>query len=438
MLTLAALAAAGMAAAQEYRSPEQTSIGKEPPRTSFAVYASAGEADEGSLGSSQYLRPIDSWTERTGERGREFSARFAVPFAWLNRQTLLHIEWAPTAYEIRLNGQVVGYNQNGRNPADFNLTRKTREGANELVITLLSDPAGAPLESFASGREPLAPGKCYVFSQPTIRIRDLYTRTVREGRSYNGEIGVIVKTEALNPKKAKIHYELLAAPGVVAASGSREITLDMRGEDTVRFSVPVPDSMLWSARLPRRYTLRLKTQTEGRYTEYLAQQVGFRTVASTGEVLTINDIPTRLQAVPTLGDTLSVTRLRDWKKAGYNLILLPPGGVPRALYDLCDREGFYVVEQAPISTRSSGDSRRRGGNPSNDPRWLPAYLSRIEESYHTAQLHPCVIGFSIADDSANGINLYEGYLRLKTIEKERPVIYPDAAGEWNSDPFPLP
>lgn len=438
MLTLAALASAWLAAAQEYPSPEQTSIGKEPPRTSFAVYASAEEADAGSFESSQYLRPIDTWTEQPSPRGREFSARISVPFAWLNRQTLLHMEWVPTAYEIRLNGEVVGYSQNGRNPADFNLTRKAREGANELVITLLSDPTGAPLESFATGKEPLAPGKCYLFSQPTIRIRDLYTRTVREGRNYNGEIGVVVKTEALNPKKAKIHYELLAAPGIVAASGNREITLDMRGEDTIRFVVPIPDSMLWDARLPRRYTLRLKTQTEGRYTEYLSQQVGFRTVASSSDALTINDIPTQIRAVPALGDTLSVSRLRDWKKAGYNLILLPPGGVPRALYDLCDREGFYVVEQAPISTRNSGGSRRRGGNPSNDPRWLRAYLARIEESYHTAQIHPCVIGFSIADDSANGINLYEGYLRLKAIEKERPVIYPDAAGEWNSDPFPLP
>ncbi|MDE5707440.1 MAG: hypothetical protein K2H69_04665, partial [Alistipes sp.] len=369
---------------------------------------------------------------------REFSARFSAPFAWLNRQTLLHIEWAPAAYEIRLNGQVVGYSQNGRNPADFNLTRKMREGSNELVVALLTDSPAAALESFATGREPLAPGTCYVFSQPTIRIRDLFTRTVREGERWNAEIGVIVKTDALNPKKAKIHYELLAGPETVAASGNREITLDMRGEDTLRFIVPIPDSMLWSARTPRCYTLRLKTQTEGRFTEHLSHRVGFRTVASSDDALTINGVPTPLRAVPALGDTLSVKRLRDWREAGYNLILLPPGGVPRALYDLCDREGFYVVEQAPISTRRSGDSRRRGGNPSNDPRWLPAYLSRIEESYHTAQIHPCVIGFSIADDSANGINLYEGYLRLKAIEKERPVIYPDAAGEWNSDPFPLP
>ena len=64
-------------------------------------------------------------------------------------------------------------------------------------------------------------------------------------------------------------------------------------------------------------------------------------------------------------------------------------------------------------------------------------IARIEESYHTTKLHPCVVAFSLAEDSANGINLYEGYLHLKGLEKERPVLYPDAGGEWNSDKLRL-
>ena len=82
-------------------------------------------------------------------------------------------------------------------------------------------------------------------------------------------------------------------------------------------------------------------------------------------------------------------------------------------------------------------SRRKGGNPSNDPAWQAAYIARIEESYHTTKLHPSVVAFSLAEDSANGINLYEGYLHLKGLEKERPVLYPDAGGEWNSDKLRL-
>ena len=247
----------------------------------------------------------------------------------------------------------------------------------------------------------------------------------------------MVKTDALNPKKAKFHCELLTPQDEVVTYGSQEIELDMRREDTLRLVAQIPDTMVWSARNPILYTLRLKTQTEGRYTEYVSLKVGFRTVGNTRGQLAINGYPAALKAVPDLGTTVSPSQLLEWKEQGYNLILLPAGGVSGALYDLCDRYGFYVVEQAPINTSRSGMSRRKGGNPSNDPAWQAAYIARIEESYHTTKLHPCVVAFSLAEDSANGVNLYEGYLHLKGLEKERPVLYPDAGGEWNSDKLRL-
>lgn len=94
---------------------------------------------------------------------------------------------------------------------------------------------------------------------------------------------------------------------------------------------------------------------------------------------------------------------------------------------------MYVIVQAPIDTRSSGESRRIGGNPSNDPEWLGAYVERTADSYHASKRHPSVIAFSLATQSANGINLYESYLDMKKSGDPRPFIYPDAAGEWNSD-----
>ena len=90
-----------------------------------------------------------------------------------------------------------------------------------------------------------------------------------------------------------------------------------------------------------------------------------------------------------------------------------------------------------MDTRRSGDSRRVGGNPSNDPAWREAYAERAANSYHTTKLHPSVIAFSLATHSANGINLYESYLAMKRLHETRPFVYPEAGGEWNSDPLPL-
>ena len=80
--------------------------------------------------------------------------------------------------------------------------------------------------------------------------------------------------------------------------------------------------------------------------------------------------------------------------------------------------GMYVIPQAPIDTRSSGESRRIGGNPSNDPAWQNAYVERTEDSYHTSKRHPSVIAFSLATKSANGINLYESYLNMKKFQRD--------------------
>lgn len=387
LLTLLLLSSAWMACAQDYASPEPVEIGKELSRTTFVVYPTAEEAAAGSREASKYFTPLAEWEKTTTEAGTEFSTKFTVPFAWVNRQVLLHVEWASSAYEIRLNGKVAGYCQNGSNPADYNFTKQIREGVNNLTIKVLSNPASAVLESWTHPSEP-ALGSCYVFSQPTIRIRDLFTKTYRNGSVFNGEVGIVVKTDALNPKKAKIHYELLTPQDEVVTYGSQEIELDMRREDTLRLVAQIPDTMVWSARNPILYTLRLKTQTEGRYTEYVSLKVGFRTVGNTRGQLAINGYPAALKAVPDLGTTVSPSQLLEWKEQGYNLILLPAGGVSGALYDLCDRYGFYVVEQAPINTSRSGMSRRKGGNPSNDPAWQAAYIARIEESYHTTKLHP--------------------------------------------------
>ena len=80
-----------------------------------------------------------------------------------------------------------------------------------------------------------------------------------------------------------------------------------------------------------------------------------------------------------------------------------------------------------------GTSRKRGGNPSNNPRWRAEYIERVEQMIYTTQRHPSVIAYFLADDSANGICLYEAYLAAKKISGDRPVFYEDGNGEWNSD-----
>jgi beta-galactosidase len=91
------------------------------------------------------------------------------------------------------------------------------------------------------------------------------------------------------------------------------------------------------------------------------------------------------------------------------------------------------VAQVPVDTSRSGDSRRVGGNESNNPEWKSAFIERADATWRTTNSFACVVGYALANNSANGICLYESYLYLKSLEHKRPIIYPSAGGEWNND-----
>ena len=150
--------------------------------------------------------------------------------------------------------------------------------------------------------------------------------------------------------------------------------------------------------------------------------------------LNARPVTLRVREVPAAITENEIAALRE---QGFNTLKLLPGPVPESLLNFCDVQGLYVIAQAPIDTRRSGESRRKGGNPSNDPEWQPAYLERTENSYHTTKRHPSVVAFALATQSANGINLYESYLNMKRFGDSRPFIYPDAGGEWDSDKLAL-
>lgn len=423
--TLTFLLLAGTLRAQQYTP----SCGRELPRGRMTVTSVPFDSDEPDT-PNRYVGHIDEWTQDDNR----FTARFTVPFAWVNRQVFLHVGHASADYEVRVNGRRVAYANNGSSPVDFNLTKAVQEGANTLEIILSEPSATAAMESW---REAAAPsfGDVWLVSQPTMYIRDVLVKSWQPNAGDDflmAEVGIVVKTASLNPRASRVHYELLAPDGRSVLKGHDDMTLDMRREDTLRFLARIPDTLQWSAARPLRWTLRLTTQHEGRYDEYLEFRTGFRTVGTADGRMLLNGKPVMLRGHE-VGPGISAEEIAGLRSQGYNMLHLLPGPVPEAFYDMCDSLGVYVIATAPVDTHKSGSSRRRGGNLSNDPSWQGAFFERADDSYHTAKRHPSVIAFSLGRRSENGINLYETYLRMKRLDESRPFVYPDAAGEWNSD-----
>ncbi len=413
-------------AAQPYAPTEN----RERPRGTTIPCATAQEA-AAAADTHRYGAPVTGWAFADGR----YTASFTVPFAWSNRQVMLTVESVPADYELYVNGRLVGRSADGNTPADFNVTRHAREGRNEVEIRPSAPSQTAVLESWKRQTPAAALGAVRITSPATTGVRDVLVQTQYVGSERNeaeGEIGIVVKTYALNPRTVRIEYELLDPAGTTVASAHGDLTLGMRGEDTLRLRSRVPDSLLWSPERPQRYTLLLRTKHEGRFVEHLRLPVGFRIVGNEQGTLHLNGRPIDLrarEAAPTIG----AEELQRLREAGCNTLRLTPGVVPPRLFELCDSLGICVIAQAPIDTGDSGTSRRVGGNPSNDPAWREAYIERVDNLYHTVKRHPSVIAFSIAAPSANGICLYDAYMRLKSYDDPRPVCYPGAAGEWNDD-----
>lgn len=427
----------GSLQAQEYSSPEYISLGREQARSKVVSYPTAEEAQALGAGmvASKYVRPVKEWTRTEEEDAIVFTSKYVIPFMWLSRMAILYVDEASGAYEVLINGKKVGYTANAFAPAEFNITKSSKEDVNTISIRVLKEHFSSKMECFNDKTEAHV-GEVFVMSQPMIRVRDILHKTQIDMKSEyaNVELGVVVKTETLNPKKARIHYELVAPDTTVVTYGHRDITIGMRGEDTVKFTAKIPYALTWCADMPVRYRLNVRTQVEGRYVEYQSHMIGFRTVEADDDGnFYINGIKTELffrDMDPLTVTDKDIVAARVLK---YNALRFKMGAVPQNVYRMCDSLGMYVIAQVPINTKDSGLSRRKGGNPSNDPEWKSAYLDRVETSYRTTSGQACVIGYIMAEESSNGINLYESYLRLKELEKTRPVVYIDAADEWNSD-----
>lgn len=409
-----------------------TSEGRDCLRGRLIPYPTAEEAAAASSARQLYVQPLEEWRESVSDSGgRVLSADFTVPFSWIERQTFLRVESAGAPYEVWINGRRAGYSQNGFADAEYNLTKLSHEDRNTVEIRMLDRSTLSPVESFAHGDSPL---RAWVISQPRIRIRDVFSRTrMGVGGRANIDVGIIVHNQTLNVKTARIYYELYSPDTVRVANGYKDVELGMYGIDTVRFAANIPDSTLWRAGRPEMYRLLLRNRIAGRDVEFYDLPAGFRSEEYSDGEFRINGRTEDMRWADVDAAEVTPAVVSRLCAEGYNALRFGAGYVSDDILSLCDSLGVYVALTAAVDSSSSGESRRIGGNPSNDPAWRETYLDRARMLVETTKRHPSVVVYRPAEGSANGICLYESYLLMSELAAGRPVFYPDGGGEWNDD-----
>lgn len=398
----------------------------EPARPRLIPYHRMSDAVKGEASLSRFVAVCEEPTRHDNGSIATITTHFAMPVTWLNRQVILRVGYASAAYTVKVNGREIGFAPTGVMGAEFNITKAAIEGRNEVVISLdnslLANKLYAPKELKVEGIE--------VVSQPTIRMRDIVAEVrLNENGEGVAEFAVPVKCDALNSKEARVHYALRMNDTIVVAEGYREVALDMRREDTLRFACVLPAKALWSAKTPTLLRLDLESRIDNRIAECISRKVGLRQIELRKGKLHINNE----LITPNLVEWSAIKSLDEVKKYGYNGVIITLDRNAEKIIEECERVGLYVVVRTPIDTTLLGDDIRRGGNPSNDPIWHESYLWRNSHTLHSTKGCGAVIGYEIAKGKTSGYNIYESYLLLKSLLPNHLIIYGGAKGEWATD-----
>ena len=416
------LFAAGSLSAQTL---PQTYPSLEPSRTAIVPYSRVTDAVAGDDKLSPYVQTLSE--RELSADGLSAKATFAVPVSWLNRRVIVRVERASSAFGLTVNGREAGCSPSGATMSEFDVTRLVAQGGNTLTVTLQPDAHENKVTCLP--HKPFI-GEVKVLCQPALRIRDVIcSATINDSGEAVAEFGIVVKCGTLNPKSARVEYALHLNDSTLLTKGTRDISLDMRREDTLRFVARVPQSALWSSNSPHRLRLDLCNRIDGRVAECVSREVGVRSAECVKGVMHINNAPVALH----LADYNGKQSLDKVLVGKINGLFLSADVATDALLTECDRRGVYVFVCSAFDTMAHPATIRRGGNPTNNPEWRDLAFLLCESAYHASKTHPSVVGYAVGRGVTNGIVIYELYLRMKSLEGLLPIVYEGCGGEWCSD-----
>ena len=363
-----------------------------------------------------------------------YRREFKLPPSWRGRRTVLCLEGAASFYYVWVNGHLLGYNQDSKTPAEWDITDYVTDSDNVLAVEVYRWSAGSYLECQDMWRLSGIERDVYLYSTPLTYIADYTVTAPLDSVNYrDGLFGLQVVTGGNRPG-ASVAYRLFSPDGKVALSGSSGLGPE------VKFSGTISDVIAWTAETPDLYTLELQlVDPSGAPFETVGCNVGFRTSEIKDRQYYLNGKPVDIKGVNRHSFTQQghyvddATMLRDIQMMKQNNInTVRNSHYPSDLrwYHLADKYGLYVIDEANIESHGMGYGEE---SLAKDVEWLPAHMDRTRRMYAKSKNHPSVTFYSLGNEAGNGVNFEETYRWLKSVEKNRPVQYERAEENFNTD-----
>lgn len=363
-----------------------------------------------------------------------YSRRFTLPASWsANGQVRIIFDGANSALHLWCNGHWIGYSQDSRLPAEFDLTPFLQPGENRLAVMVLRWCDGSYLEDQDMWRLSGLFRDVTLLHKPDSHLSDVQITPDLDACYRDGRLHIEAQIKVSEPG-LQIRTTLFDGPQPLL-SETRPLgtsIIDERGAyaDRVQLDWSIASPRQWSAEIPHLYRLTVELlDAEGRLLEVEAHDVGFRKVEIRNGLLCLNGQPLLIRGVnrhefdPELGQVMTRERMlqdiRLLKQNNFNAVRTSHYPNHPEFYRLCDRVGLYLVDEANIETHGMVPMNRL----TDDPVWLPAICERVSRMVQRDRNHPSIILWSLGNESGYGAAHDAMYQWLKRQDPSRPVQY---------------
>lgn len=354
-----------------------------------------------------------------------YKRHFNITEQWLQEEIVLRFHGVDSAFHLWVNGQEVGYSKGARMTTEFNISDHVHPGENEVTVRVYQWSDGTYIEDqdmwWLSGiyRD------VELYTQPKTGLEDFKVDTDLMNDYTVGELRVsgVIRSSKEN---MSLSYELLDNQQQVILSGETALMSEFQ------ISKKVKNPKLWSAEDPNLYTLLISVKHDDEVIEVIPQKVGFRQIELKGKTFTVNGIAIKFKGVnrhdyhPQTGRVVTKENVIDdielMKQHNINAIRTAHYPNSPFFYELCDRYGMYVIDEADIECHGF----ELTGNYnwiSDDTVWEKVYVDRLIRMVERDKNHPSIIMWSLGNESGFGHNFRKMAEVCKEIDSTRLVHY---------------